>query len=166
MKYVHLWKFEEQTWKPLGVKMPLDVESPITQTWANSIKIGEVYAFSEGSNDPVKYNPVELSNEILNLISPSQGIRDQIEVSKKLFEGSSNFFIERTTEIIKPEKLAKRKFIPGEGTEIEKLLHGLEQGLSLEDSNFASQKDLVNYLGKLGYQIELKGGLYYLCKSD
>lgn len=160
MKYVDLWEFKNNEWKKLGIKMPLDVNSPIASTWGNSIKIGEVYAFTEGSN-PVKHKPCEVPQEILDLISPAQGIREREIRAKKIFEGSSRFFIEATAEVLKPVKLAKSKFIPQEGSSIDQLLKGLEKGLKLEETNFNNQDELVNYLGKLGYLLTLKGDKYY-----
>ncbi len=163
MKYVYLWEFKNDNWKYLGIKMPLDITSPIAQTWGNSIRDGEVYAFAEGSNDPKKFKPTTVPEEILNLISPSQGIRERDARARKIFQGSSQFFIDKTEEIIKPKKISKSKFIPNEGTRIYELLDSLKGGVELSKTGFSNKQDLADYLGKLGYTIKLRGGLFYLC---
>jgi hypothetical protein len=129
VKKVRLWLQGENT----GVVFNLDVNDPVCQARAWAIKEHGLDVYLDGDH-PKRNKPIEVPEEILNLISPAIGIREQIERSRKMFADSGKFF--RNSFIQEEEKKNKKVRQPIKpGSQLDSILQKCQQGLPKEDLN-------------------------------
>lgn len=122
VKKVRLWLQGENT----GVVFNLDVNDPVCQARAWAIKEYGLDVYIDGEH-PKRNKPIDVPDEILNLISPAIGIRNQIEASRKMFADSGNFF--RNSFIQEEEKKNKNVRQPIKpGSHLDLILQKCQQG--------------------------------------
>jgi hypothetical protein len=127
MVKVRLWLHGENT----GVVFNLDVNDPICQARAWVIKEYGLDVYIDGDH-PKRNQPIEVPDEILNIVSPALCIREQIERSRKMFAGSGEFFRNSfIQEVEKKNKNIRQPIKPG--SHLDLILQKCQQGLPKTD---------------------------------
>lgn len=156
---VVLWQeLSPGLWKNTGIKFPLDAQNTVTKANAWQVKEYGYVPYLVGVTPGISSKPLTIPEEILNLESSAQGIRDSITRSKKLFEGSNKFFADRTREPIKPGRKVKftEPQIIKRGSNLAYLLENLLIGASKDDLKM-SLSGLQTILNQRGYGLYQSG---------